>query len=163
MAKEELDAKTKTPVSPTEIQSEAFDRAKKTHKEVKRQADIVRKEAKELAVDKQAKKDADQAYGDTVKQAKKDYDTTSGEAQRAFIINYEQSLKDRQEAIAKSGERTDRAQKAYEGAKKQADIVHREVKEKAVDKHAKKEADKAHKDARKQAQKDYDEAIEKRE
>jgi len=163
MAKEELDAKTKTPVSPRELMSEAFDRAQKTHKEAKRQADIVREEAKKLAVDKQAKKDADKAYGDAVKQAKKDYDTTTGEAQRAFTINYEQSLKDRQEAIAKSGERIDRGQKAYGEAKKQADLVHREAKDKAVDKHAKKEATKAHKDAIKQAQKDYDEAVEKRE
>ena len=162
MAKEELDAKTKTPVSPSEILSEAFDSAKKTHKEAKGQADIVRKEAKKLAVDKQAKKDADNTYEDTVKQAKKDYDTTTGEAQRAFTINYEQSLKDRQEAIAKSGEHIDRVHKAYDEAKKQADLVHREAKEKAVDKHAKKEAAETHKDTIKQAQKDYDEAIEKR-
>ena len=163
MAREEPDTQTKTPVSAREVLDEAWDGAQKAYKEAEKQAGIVRGEAKKLAVDKQAKKEADKAYKEAVKQAKRDRDTITGKAQQAFTTNYEQSLKDRQEAITKSKERSDRAMKAYDETKEQADLVHREAKEKAVDKHAKKEADKAHKDARKQAQKDYDEAIEKRE
>jgi predicted translin family RNA/ssDNA-binding protein len=46
-----------------------------------------------------------------------------------------------------------RAQKACEEAKKQADIVYKEVEKHAVDKQAKKEAHKAYKEALKQAEK----------
>ena len=46
-----------------------------------------------------------------------------------------------------------RAQKAYEEAKKQADIVHKEIEKHAVDERAKEEAHKAHKEALKQAEK----------
>ena len=50
---------------------------------------------------------------------------------------------------------------AYEEAKKQAVIVHKEAKKLAIDKQAKKEADKAHKEAKKQAEEDYKEAMSK--
>jgi len=46
-----------------------------------------------------------------------------------------------------------RAQKAYEEAKKQADIVHKEIEKYTVDKQAKEEAYKAYKEAVKQAEK----------
>ena len=46
-----------------------------------------------------------------------------------------------------------RAQKAYEEAKKQADIVYKEIEKHAVDKQAKKKAHKAYKEAIKQAEK----------
>jgi uncharacterized protein len=46
-----------------------------------------------------------------------------------------------------------RAQKAYEEAKKQADIVYKEIEKHAVDKQAKEEAHKAYKEAVKQAEK----------
>jgi predicted translin family RNA/ssDNA-binding protein len=46
-----------------------------------------------------------------------------------------------------------RAQKAYEEAKKQADIVYEEAKKMAVGKQAKEEAHKAYKEAVKQAEK----------
>jgi predicted translin family RNA/ssDNA-binding protein len=45
-----------------------------------------------------------------------------------------------------------RAQKAYEEAKKQADIVYKEIEKHAVDKQAKEEAHKAYKEAIKQAE-----------
>jgi len=45
-----------------------------------------------------------------------------------------------------------RAQKAYEEAKKQADIVYEEIEKHAVDKQAKEEAHKAYKEAMKQAE-----------
>jgi len=159
MAREEPDAQKKPPVSAREVLDEAWDHAQKAYKEAKKQAGIVHEEAKKLAVDKQAKKEADEAYKEAVKQAKRDSDAITGEAQRAFSINYEQSLKDRQDTITKSKERTDRATKAYNEAKKQADIVHREAKEQAVDKQTKKEASEAHKEAVKQADKDYHETI----
>jgi vacuolar-type H+-ATPase subunit H len=46
-----------------------------------------------------------------------------------------------------------RAQKAYEEAKKQADIVYKEIEKHAVDKQAKEEAHKAYKETVKQAEK----------
>jgi predicted translin family RNA/ssDNA-binding protein len=46
-----------------------------------------------------------------------------------------------------------RAQKAYEEAKKQADIVYKEVEEHTLDKQAKEEAHEAYKEALKQAEK----------
>ena len=46
-----------------------------------------------------------------------------------------------------------RAQKAYEEAKKQADIVYKEIEKHTVDKQAKEEAYKAYKEAVKQAEK----------
>ena len=49
-----------------------------------------------------------------------------------------------------------RAQKAYEEAKKQADIVYKEIEKHAVDKQAKEEAQKAYKEAVKQAEKGRD-------
>jgi hypothetical protein len=45
-----------------------------------------------------------------------------------------------------------RAQKAYEEAKKQTDIVYKEIEKHAVDKQAKEEAHKAYKEAIKQAE-----------
>ena len=158
MAREEPDTQTKTPVSAREVLDEAWDSAQKAYKEAEKQAGIVREEAKKLAVDKQAKKEADKAYKEAVKQAKRDRDTITGKAQQAFTTNYEQSLKDRQEAITKSKERSDQVKIAYKEAKEQADIVYKEAKKMAIDKEAKKRADEAHKKALKEAEKVRDEA-----
>ena len=53
-------------------------------------------------------------------------------------------------------ETSDRARKAYEEVRKQADIVHNEAKKIATDKVAKKAADEAHKEALNQAKKARD-------
>jgi len=67
-----------------------------------------------------------------------------------------EDLKDRKETRDESSkvlwEALTRAQKAYEEAKKQADIVYKDVEKHAVDKQAKDEAHKAYKEALKQAE-----------
>jgi vacuolar-type H+-ATPase subunit H len=49
------------------------DLAQNAYKEAKKQVDMVHKEAKKQAVDKQAKKEADKARKKAFEQAKKDY------------------------------------------------------------------------------------------
>jgi len=137
---------------------EAWARAKEVYKEAKEQADTVYKEAKKLAVDKEAKKAADEAHKVAVKEAQKLRDAITNEAQAVFADFWKQRDIDSQKATAESKERTEQAKIAYKGAKAQADIVHRGAKEQAIDKEAKKAADKARKEALKQAKQDYDEA-----
>ncbi|MFC1993301.1 hypothetical protein ACFLV3_05815 [Chloroflexota bacterium] len=55
---------------------EVIDGAKKVYDEARKQAEIVSKEAKGKASDKQAKNDADEAHRKAVEQAQKDYDET---------------------------------------------------------------------------------------
>jgi predicted translin family RNA/ssDNA-binding protein len=68
-----------------------------------------------------------------------------------------EDLQDRKEARDESSEVLwevlTRAQKAYEEAKKQADIVYKEIEKHTIDKQAKEEAHKAYKEALKQAEK----------
>jgi predicted translin family RNA/ssDNA-binding protein len=68
-----------------------------------------------------------------------------------------EDLEDRKETRDESSkvlwEALTRAQKAYEEAKKQADIVHKEIEKHAVNKQAKEKAHKAYKEAVKQAEK----------
>ena len=68
-----------------------------------------------------------------------------------------EDLQDRKEARDESSkvlwEVLTRAQKAYEEAKKQADIVYKEIEKHTVDKQVKEEAHKAYKEAIKQAEK----------
>jgi len=137
---------------------EAWDRAKKVYKEAKEQVDIVYKEAKKLAVDKEAKKAADEAHKEAVKEAQKLRDAITNEAMAVFSGFWKQRDIDAQDAITRSKERGDQAKIAYKEAKKQADIVHKEAKEMAVDKEAGKAADQARKETVKQAKKDRDEA-----
>ena len=66
----DLDAKTKTQAEARRVLDNAQIRAYKTCKEVKKQADIVYKEAKKTAADKQAKNEADKAYKEALRQAK---------------------------------------------------------------------------------------------
>ena len=156
---------TKKPDRRVEIKAEAkkvldkaWDRAQKAYEEVKKQADIVYEEAKKHAVNKQVKEEADKAYQEALKQAEKVRDAITREIQGVFIAAWDQSEKEYTEAITKLKERIDRVQKAYEEAKKQADIVYEEAKKCAVDKQTKKEAAKARKETIKQAEKDYREA-----
>jgi predicted translin family RNA/ssDNA-binding protein len=68
-----------------------------------------------------------------------------------------EDLQDRKETRDESSEilweTLTRAQKAYEEAKKQANIVYKEIEKHTVDKQAKEEAHKAYKEAVKQAEK----------
>ncbi|MFC2024687.1 hypothetical protein ACFLTJ_03870 [Chloroflexota bacterium] len=68
-----------------------------------------------------------------------------------------EDLEDRKETRDESSkvlwEILTRAQKAYEEAKKQADIVYKEIEKHTVDKQAKEEAHEAYKEAVKQAEK----------
>jgi hypothetical protein len=117
---------------------DAGERARIAYKEAKKQADIVREEAKKLAVDKQAKEAVDKAYKEAVKEAEKVRDAIVSEAMAVFRDHWKQSEIDSEEAITKSKQRGDLAQNAYKEAKKQADMVHKEAKKQAVDKQAKK-------------------------
>jgi uncharacterized alpha-E superfamily protein len=65
----------------------------------------------------------------------------------------EDRKKTRDESSEVLWEALTRAQKAYEEAKKQADIVYKEIEKHAVDKQAKEEVHKAYKEAVKQAEK----------
>jgi hypothetical protein len=158
MTTEKPDSRVEIKAKAKKVLDEAWDRAQKVYEVAKKQADIVYKEAKKLAVDKQAKEEVDKTYQEAIKQAEKVRDAITRELQGVFIAAWDQSEKEYTEAITKLKERTDRVQKAYEEAKKQADIVYEEAKKRAVDKKAKKEAAKAHKEAIKQAEKDYREA-----
>jgi hypothetical protein len=101
----EEDARVRTHVEAGKLLDETLVRAYKAYKEVKKQADIVYKQAKRLAVDKQAKEEADRAYKETVKQAEKVRDAILREAQAVHTAAYVQSDKDYEEAINKSKKR----------------------------------------------------------
>jgi hypothetical protein len=140
------------------VLEEAHERAGKAYQEAKKQADIVYEAAKKLAVDKAAKQEVDKAHKEAIKEAEKVRDAIINEGMVLFTATWKQSEKDSEEAITKSKERGDLAQKDYKEAKKQADIVHEGAKKQAGDKTARQEADKAHKEAVQQAEKDYKDA-----
>lgn len=52
---------------------ERIELARKTYQEARKQADIIYKEAKKLAIDKQAKEEADKAYKEAKKKAEAEY------------------------------------------------------------------------------------------
>jgi hypothetical protein len=135
------------------LMDDAGERARKAFKEAKKQADIVREEAKKLAVDKQAKEEVEKAYKEAVKTAEKLRDAIIGEAMAVFRDHWKQSDMDSQKDIAKSKERADQVKIAYKEDKKRADMVYKEAKKMAVGKEAKKAADQAYKEARAQAKK----------
>jgi colicin import membrane protein len=138
---------------------EAWERATKAYKVAKEQADIVHEEAKKMAVDKEARKRADEAHKEAVNEAKKVRDSITYVAQAVFTDSWTQREKAAQDAIAESKGRSDLAKKVYKEAREQADIDRREARKQAVDSQAKTEADAIHKEAGRQAKQDYDDAM----
>ena len=151
--------KAKTHDEARALLDEAWDRATKAYKVAKEQADIVHKEAKKIAVDKEARKRADEAHEEAVNEAKKVRDAITYVAQAVFTDFWTQREVAAQDAIVESKGRSDLAKKVYKEAKEQADIDHREAKKQAVDSQAKTEADATHKEAGRQAKQDYDDAM----
>ena len=133
------------------VLEEAHERAGKAYQEAKKQADMVYEAAKKLAVDKTTKQEVDKAHKEAIKEAEKVRDAIINEGMVLFTATWKQSEKDAEEAITKSKERGDLAQKDYKEAKKQADTVYKEAKKIAVDKQAKNVADEAYKKALEQA------------
>ena len=66
-----LDGQTKGQAEAKKVCDEAWTRASQAYKEAEKQAHIVHKKARKIAVDKQAKKEANEAYKKAIEQAKK--------------------------------------------------------------------------------------------
>jgi colicin import membrane protein len=156
-----LDAQKKGRDEAGKVSDEAWARAYKAYKEGKKQADIVYKEAKKMAVDKQAKKEAGEAHKKAIEQAKKLRDAITAEAMVVFRCSYDKADADYLETQIKSQGAIKDADETYKEANKQADIVYKEAKKRAVDKQAKKEANEAYKKAIEQAKQVRDEATRK--
>jgi hypothetical protein len=156
-----LDAQTKGRAEAKRVCDDTWKRADLAYKEAKKQADIVHKEASKIAVDKQARKVADEAHKNAIEQAKKLREAIIAEAMAVFRSSYDQADVDYLETTTKSREAIKDADETYKEAKKQADIVYKEAKKRAVDKQAKKEADEAYKKATEQAKQVRDEATRK--
>jgi colicin import membrane protein len=140
-----LDAQGKGQAEAKKVADEAWDRAYKAYKEGKKQGDIVYKEAKKMAVDKQAKKEAGEAHKKAIEQAKKLRDAITAEAMVVFRCSYDKADADYLETQIKS-----------RGAIKDADETYKES-----NKQAKKEANEAYKKAIEQAKQVRDEATRK--
>ena len=136
---------------------EAWQRSAKVYKEAKEQADIIHEAAKKLAVDKEARQRADEAHDEALKEAKKVRDAITNVAQAVFTESWMRRDAEAKDALAMTKEQDNRAQKAFNEAKEQADTTHREATGRAVDKQARQEADEAHNEAVKRAKKTYDE------
>jgi hypothetical protein len=156
-----LDAQSKGHAEAKRITDETWARADQAYKEAKKQADIVHKEAKKIAVDKQAKKVANEAHKNAIKQAKKVREAIIVEVMAVFRSSYDQATTDYIETTTKSRESIKDADETYKEAKKQAEIVYEEVKKRAVDKQAKKEGAKDLKKTIEQAKQVRDEATRK--
>jgi len=156
-----VDAQTKGHAEAKRVCDETWKRADKAYKEAKEQADIVHKEAKKIAVDKEATKAADEAHKNAIEQAKKLRDAIISEAMAVFRTSYDKADADYLETTAKTRAAIKDADEIYKEAKNQADIAHKEAKKQAVDKQAKKEADEAYKKAIEQAKQSRDEATRK--
>ena len=156
-----LDAQTKGQAEAKKVSNEVWARAYQAYKEAKKQAQIVHKKARKIAVDKQAKKVADEAHKNAIEQAKKLRDAITAEAMVVFRCSYDKATADYLETQIKSREAIEDADETYKEAKKQADIVYKEAKKRAVDKQAKKEANEAYKKAIEQAKQVRDEATRK--
>ncbi|MBN1856582.1 MAG: hypothetical protein JW846_06505 [Dehalococcoidia bacterium] len=141
------------------VLDEAWERSTKAYKVAKAEADAVYEQAKKVAPDKDARKRADEAHKAAIEAAKKVRDAITNEAQTVFTNVWTQKDKEAQEALAKTKERTELAQKAYKEAKDQAGIDHKAAKKKAVDAQARKDADAARKESEKKAKAVYDEAM----
>ena len=138
---------------------DAWSAAGKAFKEAKEQADLIYGEAKKAAVDKDARKRADEAHKQAIEEAKKVRDAITNVALATFSDFWKKQKQDIDDAAANKKERGVQAEKAYKEAKKQADADRKVAREKAVDSGARDEADAAHKAAGKQAKKDYDDAM----
>ncbi len=159
--KQALDVQTKSRDEARKLCDEAWARAYQAYKEAKRQAQIVHKKACKIALDKLAKKEANEAYKKAIEQAKKLRDTISAEGMAVFRCSYDKADADYLETQIKSREAITDADETYEEANKQADIVYKEAKKRAVDKQAEKEAKEAYKKAIEQAKQVRDEATRK--
>ena len=151
--------KAKTHGEARALLDEAWDRSAAAYKVAKEQADIVHEKAKKMAVDKEARKRADEAHKEAVNEAKKVRDAITNVAQAVFTDFWTQKEVATQDAIVESKGRSDLAKKVYKEAKEQADIDHREARKQAVDGQAKTEADAIHNEAGRKAKKDYDDAM----
>jgi tetratricopeptide (TPR) repeat protein len=160
MATKELSDRRRREDTARRLCDEAAELAKRASIEAIKQAGIVYAKAKQLAVDDQAMKEATKAYEEAVKQAEEVRHKIEWQAQVVFAHTWAQSDKDYQEALIKSKERIESAQKTYDEAKKQAELVYEEAKKLGAGKQPK-EAERAYKKAIKQAEKDYHEAITK--
>jgi hypothetical protein len=158
MATEALYDRRKLQDAARKICDEASERAKKVYIEAKKQADIVYEKAQKLVVDDQTRKEAAKAYEEAVKQAEEARHKIEWQAQVVFTAAWVESDTDYQEALTKAKEHIDLVRRAYDEAKKQAEIVYEEAKKLAVGKQAK-EAAKAYKKAIQQAEKDYHEGV----
>jgi hypothetical protein len=156
-----LDAQTKGRVEAKKVSDETWKRADQAYKEAKKQAHMVHKKARKIALDKQAKKEANEAYKKTIEQAKKLRDAIIAETMAVFRCSYDKADADYLETQIKLREAIADADETYKEANKQADIVYKEAKKRAVDKQAKKEADEAYKKTIEQAKQVRDEATRK--
>ncbi|MFC1533376.1 hypothetical protein ACFL7M_08450 [Thermodesulfobacteriota bacterium] len=156
-----LDAQAKGQGEAKKVCDETWARAEQAYKEAKKQADIVHKEVRKIAVNKQAKKVADKAHKNAIAQSKKVREAIIAEAMAVFRSSYDQATTDYIETTTKSQEASEDAYETYKEAKKQADIVCKEAQKQAVDKQAKKEAGEAHKKAIEQAMQVRDETTRK--
>jgi len=153
--------KTTTFEEARKLLDDAWARSAKAYKEAKEQADTVYEAAKKLAVDKDARKRADEAHDQAVTEAKKVRDAITNVAQSVFTESWKQRDIAVKDALAASKASGDLAQKTYKDAVAQADAVHKAARTQAIDKQAEKKADEARKDAGKQARKNLDEATKK--
>ena len=153
-----VDAQSRGQSEAKRISDETWDRADEAFKEAKKQADMVHKELKSIAVDKQAKKAANEAHKNAIKKAKEVREAIIAEAMSVFRISYDQATTDYVETTAKSRETVKDADEIYKEAKKMADIVYKKVKKGAGDKQAKKEGAEDRKKTIAQAKKVRDEA-----
>jgi hypothetical protein len=160
MPAKELSDRRKREDAARKLCDEAAELAKRTSDETIKQAGIVYEKAKQLAVNDQAMKEVAKAYEEAVKQAEEVRHKIAWQAQVVFAHTWAQSDKDYQEALTKTKERIDSAQKTYNEAKKQAELVYEQAKKLGAGKQLK-EAANTHKKAIKQAEKDYHEAITK--
>jgi hypothetical protein len=153
--------KTTTFEEARKLLDDAWARSAKAYKEAKEQADTVYEAAKKLAVDKDARKRADEAHDQAVTEAKKVRDAITNVAQSVFTESWKQRDVAVKDALSASKASGDLAQKTYKEAVAQADAVHKAARNQAVDKQAEKKADEAHKEAGRQARKNLDEATKK--
>ena len=140
------------------IADDAANHAYQAYKEAKKQVDIVYETAKKIAVDKQAKKVADEAHKEALEQAKKLRDAILAETMAVFRVSYDKADADYLESTTKSLKAIKDESEAYKEAQKQADMAYNEAKKTAVDKQAKQAADETHKKAIEQAKKAREEA-----
>ena len=75
------------------ILDDGYKRAGEAYNEAKKQAEIVYKEARKIAADKQTQKEVEKVYKEALEQAKKLRDTIIAEAMVVFRSSYDQAGK----------------------------------------------------------------------